>query len=121
MVTVKHYLWPCQYKKWPYYNKEYEGNESLGTNFATREWSDIATDSWYNPERQRGLAHGGHASMSGSFPQRSRSQGRPEGAALAGLPLDGGGSEGNLKHVCVHFYETACAAATNQLVLKKTP
>ena len=58
--------------------------------------------------------------MSGSFPQRSRSQGRPEGAALAGLPLDGGESEGNLKHARGHFWETACASATNQLVLKKT-
>ena len=32
--------------------------------------------------------------MGGVFPQRSRSQGRPSGAALAGLPLDAGESEG---------------------------
>ena len=51
-----------------------------------------------------------------AFPQRSRSQERPSGAASAGLPLDGGESEGNLKHVHVHFCETA----TNQLVSKKT-
>ena len=34
--------------------------------------------------------------MAGSLPQRSRSQGRPSGSALAGLPVDGGESEGNL-------------------------
>jgi len=34
--------------------------------------------------------------MAGSLPQRSRSEGRPSGFALAGLPLDGGESEGNL-------------------------
>jgi hypothetical protein len=55
-----------------------------------------------------------------TFPQRSRSQGRPKAAALAGLPLDGGESEGKLKYVGVDFFETSCAIATNQLVLKKT-
>ena len=34
--------------------------------------------------------------MAGSLPQRSRSQGRPSGAASAGLPLDSGESEGQL-------------------------
>ena len=29
-----------------------------------------------------------------AFPQRSRSQGRPQGVALAGMPLDGGESGG---------------------------
>jgi hypothetical protein len=33
--------------------------------------------------------------MAGSLPQRSRSQGRPSGAAAAGVPLDGSESEGN--------------------------
>src|SRR5258707_14454111 len=32
-----------------------------------------------------------------SVPQRSRSQGRPSGAASAGLPLDGGESEGKAR------------------------
>ena len=55
-----------------------------------------------------------------TLPQRSSSQGRPSGAASAGLPLDSSKSEGNLKHLLLHFCATACATATNQLVLKKT-
>jgi len=35
--------------------------------------------------------------MAESLPQQSRSQGRPWGAASAGLPLDGGESEGSLR------------------------
>src|ERR1039458_1095112 len=35
-----------------------------------------------------------HASIGGPLPQRSPSQGRPSGATPAGLPLDGGESEG---------------------------
>jgi hypothetical protein len=47
-------------------------------------------------------------------------KGDPSGAAPAGLTLDGGDSEGNLKHAGADFCVMACAAATNLLVLKKT-
>src|SRR5206468_1177846 len=44
----------------------------------------------------------------GALPQRSRSQGRPQGVAFSGLTLEGGGSEGN-SLAFSRAFRSACA------------